>query len=760
MALPERGFQLGILPERKIDKRALVTSYGLITFVLILLINLSLLLPEKLQLKQYHVTELIPMPALKPMPEPVKRTQIKAKLLPAVKLPVFEQPKLVVPREARREAPQPVDAPKVVVNQFAAPQLRLVSGGARPQLVHTGDFGGSSQTPTVNAAVQKVQTGGFGDPNGLKGTGKEGAKLYAAAAGGFDMPVGAGQGNGSGGAKGIKGTVASADFGNGIASGGNGDGRSNGRGSGISTGGFGSEQVVHGGPKIQTADTGPATTAVEITVKPKPVYTVESRNLKVAAAVVVSLSAAEQEAATSQPSAQTAQPTQQAGPAQASQPAPAAQPATLAAPTTMDQVVDRFIEREHGLMKMLANRTPVVETYLQNLTADPQLGPIPSADHYFLGRMDMGESVDRKDYLKEQDKGMQTRLMGGFQKLFKVQYQPMGFSWMVYADRTDFDREHYDFHYVRREFLGDVRCLVFDITPKKSAGKGRFLGRVWIEDQDYNIVRLNGTYAPAPRNSYFFHMDSWRLNLIPGYWVPSYIYSEEGDFSAGVKNKTAFKAQTRIWGYDLKKGGKDDELTQIRVDSVKDESAAAQDASPLQAERVWQQQAEDNVIERLTSAGLVAPEGDVDRILQTLVNNMEGRTNIACPRPVRTRVLLTAPLETFSVGNTIVISRGLIDVLPDEASLAAVLSHELAHIVLGHNLGSKFAFNDRMLFSDDSTYNNLGFKHIPEEETAADKKAVDLLNNSPYAQKLDNVGLFLKALQTRAPQINALLTTH
>ena len=511
------------------------------------------------------------------------------------------------------------------------------------------------------------------------------------------------------------------------------------------------------------------------------------------AALLVSVSAAAQQPAESQPSAQpnaaaatqTAPPpassdTAQAAPAQTAQPAPAAPssqpqasqsqtqqatapaptPSVLPQPTTMDQVVDRFIEREHGLMKALSNRTPVVETYLQNLSADPQLGPVPREDHYFLGRMDMGESVERKDYLKEQSKGMETRLMGGFHKLFKVQYQPMGFSWMVYADRTDFDRSHYEFHYIRREFLGDVRCLVFDVTPKKGSGKGRFQGRVWVEDQDYNIVRLNGTYAPAPRDSYFFHMDSWRLNLIPGYWVPAYIYSEEGDFSAGVKNKLAFKAQTRIWGYDLKKDGKDDELTQIRVDSVKDESPTAQDASPLQAERQWQQQAEDNVIERLTRAGLVAPEGDVDHILQTVVNNLEVTNNIDLPRPVRTRVLLTAPLETFSVGNTIVISRGLIDVLPDEASLAAVLSHELAHIVLGHNLGSKYAFNDRMLFSDDSTYRNLGFKHIPEEETAADKKAVDLLNNSPYAQKLDNVGLFLKALQTRAPQLNALLTTH
>jgi hypothetical protein len=494
------------------------------------------------------------------------------------------------------------------------------------------------------------------------------------------------------------------------------------------------------------------------------------------------MSAAAQQAADSQPlpqppapdAAQTAQPAQPAAPA--AQPAPSAQPApapapapqpaaepvpATPAPTTMDQVVNLFIEREHGLIKMLSNRTPVVETYLQNLASDAQLGPVPSEDHYFLGRMDMGETVDRKDYLKdEESKSMQTRLLGGFEKLYKVQYQPLGFSWMVYADRTDFDREHYDFRYVRREFLGEVRCLVFDVTPKKNSGRGRFLGRIWVEDQNFNIVRLNGTYYPAPRNSYFFHMDSWRLNLIPGYWVPAYIYSEEGDFSAGVKNKMAFKAQTRIWGYDLKKGSKDDELTQIRVDSVKDDSPTAQDASPLQAERVWQQQAEDNVVERLTEAGLLAPEGDVDHILQTVVNNLEVTNNIDLPRPVRTRVLLTAPLETFSVGNTIVISRGLIDVLPDEASLAAVLSHELAHIVLGHNLGSKYAFNDRMLFSDDATYQNLGFKHIPEEEQAADKKALELLRNSPYAQKLDNVGLFLKALQARATQLNALLTTH
>ncbi|MFZ0860550.1 MAG: energy transducer TonB [Candidatus Sulfotelmatobacter sp.] len=290
MATVYGGFQLGLLPERKINKRAMVTSYGLVTLLLLIVINLGLILPEKLQLREYHVTEMIPMPSLRPEPAPVKvKPELKAKLLPAVKLPVFEQPKLVLPHEVRREAPQPVEAPKVVVNQFAAPQLKMASA-ARPQLVHTGDFGGSSQKPTVNAAVEKVQTGGFGDPNGLPGTGRQGAKLYAASTGSFDMPAGAGQGNGSGGAKGIKGTVASADFGNGIASGGNGNGRSNGKGA-IATGGFGSEQVVRGGgPKIAQPDSGPASTPVEITFKPNPAYTDEARSMKLEGEVLLEVS--------------------------------------------------------------------------------------------------------------------------------------------------------------------------------------------------------------------------------------------------------------------------------------------------------------------------------------------------------------------------------------------------------------------------------------------------------------------------------------
>jgi TonB family protein len=280
--MSQQNFQLGILPERKIDKRALGASYAFMVVMLLLLVNLGVLFPDRLTLKQYRVTELIPMPSLRPEHNaPIKvKPAVKVKPLPPA--PVFEAPKLIVPREVRHTPiPEPVvEAPKVVINQFAAPQIKMASGTPRPQLLHTGDFSGSSVAPTVKAAVDKVQTGGFGDPNGLTGTGKSNAKLYAAQAGGFDMPVGPGQGNGSGGAKGIKGTVASADFGNGVATTGKGNGGA------ISTGGFGAEQVVHGGPKIAQNE-GPATTSVEITFKPQPVYTEEARALKLEGEVLL-----------------------------------------------------------------------------------------------------------------------------------------------------------------------------------------------------------------------------------------------------------------------------------------------------------------------------------------------------------------------------------------------------------------------------------------------------------------------------------------
>ena len=285
------SFQLGLLPEKKWNWRTFATSYGLLTALILLMAIVGIMAQDTLiPSVNYHVTELIPRPSLRPeaLPKP-KPLPLRAKLLPPP--PVIESPKLIVPREIRAPKPQPqeVEPPKVTMNNFAPAVLRQASG-ARPVLIHTGDFAGSSVVPTVNAPIEKVQTGGFGDPNGLKpsANGKPNGKLIASAAGSFDMPVGPGQGNGSGGAKGIKGTVASADFGSGVATAGQGDGRRSGRGSaGVQTSGFSSQEVAQNTPHIQRVDSGPPPTSVEITYKPNPVYTDEARNLKLEGEVLL-----------------------------------------------------------------------------------------------------------------------------------------------------------------------------------------------------------------------------------------------------------------------------------------------------------------------------------------------------------------------------------------------------------------------------------------------------------------------------------------
>ncbi len=425
----------------------------------------------------------------------------------------------------------------------------------------------------------------------------------------------------------------------------------------------------------------------------------------------------------------------------------------------MDQVVDRVVASEQKLVMYLDSYNPVVETYFQAMKPDPELGMLPAGDKYFLGRLDLMHASEAS-FLGTPSR--LKRFLGTLTETYSLRLNPAGFAWMIYADRDEFDRQHYDFRYVRREFLGDLRCLVFDVQPKPKTGDGRFLGRIWVEDQGYNIVRLNGTYSNNGNGKYYFHFDSWRLNLQPGLWLPAYVYSEESDMHYGVGRSTSFKAQTRLWGYNLKHGAHQSELTQLTVDSpeVRDQSAEAQDATPVQSERLWEQQAENNVVERLQQAGLLAPRGEVDTVLETVVNNLAVTNNISLPWPVHCRVMLTEPLETFHVGHTIVVSRGLLDVLPDEASLAMVLSHELGHIVLGHQTDTKFAFVDRMLFSDQYTYQQLGFAHSAADEAAADKKAMELLQNSPYKDKLPSAGLFLKALQARSLVLPALLTPH
>jgi protein involved in polysaccharide export with SLBB domain len=256
----------------------------------------------------------------------------------------------------------------------------------------------------------------------------------------------------------------------------------------------------------------------------------------------------------------------------------------------------------------------------------------------------------------------------------------------------------------------------------------------------------------------YFHFDSWRVNAGESLWVPAQIYVEE-QASVGRRAGEAiphFKAQTRFWDYSATPSRKADELTSILIESasaVKDPDAP-KDVSPLESQRSWERQAEQNLLARLEKGGLLAPPGPVEEVLNTVTENLIVSSKLDIE--AHCRVLLTTPFETFTMGHTIIISRGLIDVLPDEASLALALASELAQIALGHATQTRFAFNNQTMLSDLELLQRFRFDRPAEEMQAASEKAIAMIRASPYSN-LANAGLFLKALAAHRAAMPRLL---
>jgi hypothetical protein len=447
-------------------------------------------------------------------------------------------------------------------------------------------------------------------------------------------------------------------------------------------------------------------------------------------------------------------------------------------PLTPEQsaLVDKAIEHEKEVIKSIQKRTPLVETYIQNTKPDQKLYEIPVDDQYILSRVDFSKTFVDKPFnnravteskgVKGFFKGSLAAMTGlskalGLEK-FQFTYNPNGFMQMMFLDPTGFDKSHYVFSFVRREFLGSVRTAVFDVHPKVS-GMGRFFGRVWIEDKDGNVVRFNGTYTPPTQEDsakYYFHFDSWRMEVQPDTWLPVAVYVEESTRIEGVKT-VGLKAQTHFWGYSLKLPTRDSESVSVKVEDATDTSTDSQDVGPLQATRAWVTQAENNVIDRLVEAGLVAPlnpGGFENKVLDQIVVNLIVPNNLAFSDQIHTRILLSDTIEATTVGNTILLSKGLIDTMPNEESFASILAMQLAHIAMGHHIDTRYAFNDRLMFPDQSTFQRIDMYHTDRDNESAAKEAIKYLSNSMYKDKMANAGLYYAQLVDREKAIKGLNT--
>ena len=441
-------------------------------------------------------------------------------------------------------------------------------------------------------------------------------------------------------------------------------------------------------------------------------------------------------------------------------------------------LIDKAIVREKEVIKVVKERAPLVETYIQNMKPDPILLQVPESDQHFLARVDFSKVINDDQYKdnKGNFQAKQSKLsffknslgaLGGISSSLRLTFHESGFVQMILMDSNAFDREHYTFTFIRNDFLGNIPTAVFDVQPISGKREyGRFFGRIWVETREGNVVRFNGDFAGSIETmKEFYHFDSWRTNVQPGLWLPTSFYVEESD-PKSAESTLKFKAINYVWGYVLKVPDNNAANTSLDVVNAQDVSNDAPDVSPLGAQREWQQQAEDNVIERLFQAGLLDAPSDFDKVLEALANNILVYNNIQVSRPIRVRTLLTEPLESLAVGNTIILSKSLIDTTSvmttdgkqQEGDLDAILAFQLAHIILDHRLDTKYAFSDRLLFPSTSVFERIPMHHTDADNEAAAKKAMDLLNAKELAGGQQYFGLYLQQLQTRLKGLPALNT--
>lgn len=412
-------------------------------------------------------------------------------------------------------------------------------------------------------------------------------------------------------------------------------------------------------------------------------------------------------------------------------------------------LVNTAIEHERAIVKATNSGRPLLETYLQFYTS-PDSAPV--SDSYLLSELAPNRMLGEDKYLTPQKQSFTKLVLGDAKNVVRGDQERIisaSFAEMLCPDAKGFNNSSYTFKFVGGGFIGSRRVQAFDVAPRdKKRTDGRFEGRIWIDLKDAVIVRFTGvfeshSFGDRPQ---FLHFDSWRKKSSDsGAWRPYAVYMQDeirGQFVRG---------QTRVWAYDMDHLAlrKESSSIDIHVDDADDKSGSSVDVSPLESSELWRDQAEANVIERLEKAGLLAEPGSFEKVLDQIVTNLAVPSDLTFSRPVNVRILLTLPVEATVIDHTILLSKGLIDTIPNEESLASVLAMEVAHVELGHHLDTMFAFNDKLAFTNDSTYMHLRFMHKDYDNREAAKLASGYLKKSMYADKLGSVANYYAILVDR-----------
>lgn len=276
-----------MLPKWRMPWSEFVFSYGTQAVIIAVFVWVPILHPEVLEgpKKDYHAIELVPTPV--PVNHEPQRQLPKPVLLAKLDPPPLAALRLAAPRPQPRTRVEDAPAPEVKIVEKKLDALPPSTAPVIPKVIRTNVFStGSSAPQTIERPAQQVQTGGFGDPNGIPAKPSQGKAINIAQSGGFDLPTGPGYGNGTGGSNGVRGVVASAGFGNGVAT--PVTHASSPRGV-VRQAGFGDNDVP-APPTVQSRPAASATAKIipaEILSKPLPIYTEEARAKRIEGEVLL-----------------------------------------------------------------------------------------------------------------------------------------------------------------------------------------------------------------------------------------------------------------------------------------------------------------------------------------------------------------------------------------------------------------------------------------------------------------------------------------
>ena len=391
----------------------------------------------------------------------------------------------------------------------------------------------------------------------------------------------------------------------------------------------------------------------------------------------------------------------------------------------------RVFDREHETIQYLSTLRPVVETYIQ---ATDHEGRPTGADVYFLGQWDVG-AVLRSDLTHRVVPhvsliaGQKERSIGS-KFGDRYTFHPDDLTQMFFVDSAYFTSDYYSLSFEKEEMLGGVQCAVFDVAPLPAGALGRVEGKIWVEADSASIVRIHGRFTgEANRQDGNPEFDSWRWKAPSGFWIPNYLYSESTATNpADSLPLLRMRMTIELWGY-----GHDRQF------------AERSDSPHLHARKSDSVPGEAKVVHWLDQNALLAKHGTADEAVCAIARRLIEVSQVPQQR-VNCRVLLTSPFESFAAGQTLVVSRGLLDLMPDEAALAAVISHDIAHILLGYSDPPAVnATGD--IFQQGRVPRAMKFHSNPAHERAVRDLAVALLQKSPYGGTLDRLNEFVAAVR-------------